>query len=259
MTEREEAMEAKAIILAAGMGTRLKPLTLTSHKCMTKVNGTPIIHNALNCLKSIGVKEVEIVVGYLAEEIRNTLGDSFDTVKLNYTINDIYSETNTSYSLKLGLETAKNYDRLFVLEGDVFFSLALLERLADDRHENATLLEKYNPALDGTFAQVDESGYVIDWTHKSMREPGYTLEDKYKTINLHKFGKAFVESCLYPSVEKTCRKTQGKDPLENVMRSIVRKDQRAVYGLDSAGIKWFEIDDCKDLAIAEELFREEAK
>ncbi len=250
-------METKAIILAAGMGTRLKPLTLTSHKCMTKVNGTPIIYNALNCLKSIGVKEVEMVVGYLAEEIKHTLGDSYDTIKLNYVVNDIYSETNTSYSLKLGLEKTGNYDKLFILEGDVFFSLALLERIEDDSHDNTTLLEKYNPALDGTFAEMDESGYVVDWTHKSMREPGYTLEDKYKTINIHKFSKAFVETSLYPSVKEICRKTEGKDPLENVMRTIVRNDKRAVYGLDSGGMKWFEIDDCKDLAIAEELFREE--
>lgn len=252
-------METKAIILAAGMGTRLKPLTLTSHKCMTKVNGIPIIYNALNCLKSIGVREVEIVVGYLAEKIKHALGDSFDTVKLNYVVNDIYSETNTSYSLKLGLEKTENYDKLFVLEGDVFFSLSLLERIADDRHDNATLLEKYNPALDGTFAEVDESSYVMDWTHKSMREPDYTLEDKYKTINIHKFSKAFVETFLYPSVKESCRKTGGKDPLENVMRTIVRKDKRAVYGLGSGGNKWFEIDDCKDLAIAEELFRKEQR
>lgn len=252
-------MEAKAIILAAGMGMRLKPLTLTSHKCMTKVNGTPIIHNALGCLESIGVKEAGIVVGYLAEEIRHALGDSFGTLKLNYAVNDIYSETNTSYSLKLGLEEVQDYDRLFVLEGDVFFSQALLERIDCDRHENATLLEKYNPALDGTFAQVDESGYVTDWTHKSMREPGYTLEDKYKTINIHRFSRGFTERELYPSVEEACRKNAGKDPLENVMRSIVRRDKRAVFGLDSAGMKWFEIDDCKDLAIAEELFGEEEK
>ena len=252
-------METKAIILAAGMGTRLKPLTLKNHKCMTKVNGTPIIYNALSCLESIGVEEVEIVVGYLAEEIENTLGNSFNRIKLNYVLNDIYSETNTSYSLKLGLEKAKNFDRLFVLEGDVFFSLALLKKIAEDSHHNVTLLEKYNAVLDGTFVEIGEAGYVVDWTHKSMREPNYTLEDKYKTINIHKFYRGFVDDILYPSIVETCRETEGKAPLENVMRVIVRGNKKAIYGLDSAGIKWFEIDDMKDLLVAEELFKEETK
>lgn len=249
-------MKRIAIILAAGMGTRLKPLTLTCHKCMTKVNGTPIIYNALNCLQNIGVREVELVVGYLADEINHVLGNSYGAVKLNYVLNDIYSKTNTSYSLKLGLEKAENYDSLFILEGDVFFSQDLLMRIAADQHENVTLLEKYNCALDGTFVEIDKTSHVIDWTHKSMREAGYTLEDKYKTINIHKFSGVFVKECLYPSVQEVCRKSEGKDPLENVMRKIVRSDKRAIYGLDSAGIKWFEIDDSKDLAAAEEIFKE---
>ena len=252
-------MKTKAIILAAGMGTRLKPLTLTSHKCMTKVNGTPIIYNALNCIQYIGIDEVELVVGYLADKIQNVLGDRFGRLKINYIVNDRYSETNTSYSLKLGLEKVENYDRLFILEGDVFFSLELLERIATDRHGNATLLEKYNTALDGTFVEISETGYVIDWTHKSMRKPGYTLEDKYKTINIHKFTKSFVDKCLYPCVEESCRKAEGREPLENIMQFLVQEDKEAIYGLDSAGLRWFEIDDINDLAAAEEIFKEGKK
>lgn len=248
-------MERKAVILAAGMGTRLKPLTLTTHKCMTRVNGVPILTRALECLRAADCREAALVVGYLADQIREEVGTSRAGLRLRYVENPVYAETNTSYSLQLGLEAAGDFDSLLVLEGDVFFEEALLRRLVRDPHDNATLLETYHPPLDGTFAERDEeSGYVRDWTHKSAREAGYTLEDKYKTINIHKFGRRFTEETLLPEARRVCEESAGREPLETVMRRIVRRDGRAVYGLASGGLKWAEIDDTRDLALAEALF-----
>lgn len=250
-------MEKKAIILVAGMGTRLKPLTLDNHKCQTKVNGKPILHNALDCLKMAGVSEILLVVGYLADKIKDDIGDDFNGLKVRYAENSSYSTTNTSYSLKIGLENISGYDTLFVLEGDVFFSPDLLKRIDEADAANVTLLEKYNPNLDGTFAEVSDDGYVVDWIHKSMRENGFTIEDKRKTINIHKFDRDFVTKTLIPYIQEACDAEKGREPLEYVMQRIVRKFPKAVYGLDSAGLKWFEVDDRKDLAIAEQIFGEE--
>lgn len=248
-------MTAKAIILVAGMGTRLQPRTLTTHKCLTKVNGTPILYNALDNLNDIGVSETVLVIGYLGDEIKKEIGSKYKEMKITYAVNDIYADTNTSYSLKIGLDTIDDYDVLYLLEGDVFFDNTLIRRLMDDEHENATMLEPYDPRLDGTFVKISDDGYVSDWTHKSMREEGYTLEDKYKTINIHRFSRRFVDDILLPDVNGMCEETKGKSPLENVMRKIVRSDSRAVYGLTSGEGLWFEIDDENDLKIAEEIFK----
>lgn len=249
-------MNKKAIILVAGMGTRLKPLTLKNHKCLTKVGNTPILYNALHNLQEEGVKEIVLVVGYLADAIKKQVGDVFEGVKIIYKENKIYDKTNTSYSLKLGLETVEDYDSVLLLEGDVFFEKALIHRLVQDLHPNATILENYREELDGTFVEKDRDGYVIDWTHKSKRESGYILTDKYKTVNIHKFERKFVESVLYPALQLICRQSDGKAPLENAMREIVRNNHRAIFGLCTKGDKWFEIDDVKDLSIAERIFEE---
>jgi choline kinase len=58
-------MKRKAIILVAGMGTRLKPRTDNTHKCLTEVNGCKILVNALTQLKNNSVDETILVVGYL--------------------------------------------------------------------------------------------------------------------------------------------------------------------------------------------------
>lgn len=252
-------MTKKAIILVAGMGTRLKPLTLSNHKCLTKVNGTPILFNALDNLKNIGIEETLLVVGYLSNAIKETVGESYNGMKISYAENSLYAQTNTSYSLLLGLQNLGGYDTLLILEGDVFFEKSLIYRLLTDPRDNATVLERYRPDLDGSFVEKDHDGYVIDWTHKSMREEGYTLEDKYKTVNIHRFGKIFVDLHLYPALMQSCSEKQGKEPIENVMRDIVRNNHRAIYGVMTEGSRWYEIDDLKDLAEAERIFKEESK
>lgn len=245
-----------AIILVAGKGTRLKPLTLHTHKCLTKVNGKEILFNALDKLAGNGIRHVTLVVGYLGDTIRAEVGSDHKGMSISYVENDIFDITNTSYSLLLGLKDQGEYDELFVLEGDVFFSDEIFRRLTEDSHVNATLLEPYRPDLDGTFVELNDEGFVADWTHKSMREAGYEVESKYKTINLHKFSKEFVDKVLFPDVEEICREKEGKEPLENVMRKIVREDHDAVYGVLSGGMKWYEIDDIDDLHRAESIFTE---
>lgn len=247
-------MIEKAIILVAGLGTRLRPRTLKAHKCMTKVNGVPIIQNALDNLSAAGIVEVTLVTGYLGNEIRAAIGAEHHGMRVRYTVNERYDTTNTSCSLKIGLGVIDDFDSLYILEGDVFFEKGLFKRLQDSEYLNATLLEPYNPQLDGTFVTLGKDGFVTDWTHKSMREDGYRLDDKLKTINIHRFDKAFVENNLQSTVDKLCKETQGTAPLENVMRDIVRQNGHAVYGLASGGLKWFEIDDENDLKTAEKIF-----
>lgn len=248
-------MDKKTIILAAGMGTRLKPLTLETHKCMTLVNETPILFNALGNLQSIGVKNVVIVVGYLADQIQNQVGNSYMDLHIKYVVNDRYEETNTSYSLKLGLEASGEYETLYLLEGDVFFEKNLLDLIDRCLEENATLVEKYQPYLDGTFVDLNADSYVTEWTHKSVRKDGYRVEDKYKTINIHKFSKEFVDNILIKKVKEICEATDGSAPLEYVMESIVKENGNQIYGLECGEFKWYEIDDLQDLKRAEEIFR----
>ena len=118
----------KAIILVAGRGTRLKPLTDTIPKCLTEVNGKPILFNALEHLEKNKIEETILVVGYLRDKIEERIGNFFGNMKITYVKNDIYDKTNTSYSLWLALKDLLIDDSLLVLEGDVFFEEELLKR-----------------------------------------------------------------------------------------------------------------------------------
>lgn len=241
----------KAIILVAGMGTRLKPFTDNIPKCLTEVNGKPIIINALEKLEKSNIKETILVIGYLGDEIKKTIGNNFGNMKITYVDNPIYDKTNTSYSLWLAMKDLK--ENLLILEGDVFFEEKLLNDFLNHEREDLTIVEKYNPDLDGTFVELDKSNIVTDWIHKNDRSNDFVIEDKHKTVNIHKFSRTFVEEWLIPHLKKHVDENGGKSPLENVFRDII-KNQGKIQAFN-AKTKWFEVDNIQDLKKAEEIFK----
>ena len=117
----------KAIVLNAGEGKRLRPLTRDMPKCLLEIGGKTILEHQLSGLDKCGIKTVMLVLGYkfpmILEKIRHC---SFD-LRIEYMINPIYSKTNTAYSLWL-VRDEMNQDFVY-LNGDVFFHMNILKRL----------------------------------------------------------------------------------------------------------------------------------
>ena len=85
----------KALILAAGFGKRLQPITNTLPKSMVEVNGTPLLVNALNNLTALGITEIGIVVGHMADYIKDHIGTEFKGARISYYENPRYLETRS--------------------------------------------------------------------------------------------------------------------------------------------------------------------
>lgn len=229
----------------------MKPLTNRIPKCLTEINGIPILVNTLNNLEKKGIKEIILVVGYLENTIRQKIGKEFGRIKINYVVNSIYDRTNTSYSLWLAVKDLN--EPILILEGDVFFENNLIEKFLADKRSDLTILERYNSNLDGSFVSLDKDKIVTSWVHKKDRPEGFTLEDKYKTVNIHKFSKNFVNKWLIPFLRQHVKENNGESPLEFVFRDII-KEGGIIEGFVTND-KWFEIDDIKDLKIAEKIFK----
>lgn len=110
----------KAVILAAGVGSRLRPLTNLRPNPLIEVNGTPILHNALRKLGAVGVEEVTIVVGYRKDAIQYAFGSRFGQLELNYVESTVFDRTDTAYSLWLARDALRS-DDCYLLEDDAFF------------------------------------------------------------------------------------------------------------------------------------------
>jgi choline kinase len=93
----------KAIILNAGEGRRLRPLTLNTPKCLLKVGDKTILEGQLSNLSSCGINEVVMVVGYLSEKVMNFAENNFPNLNFKFVRNDVYATTNTLHSLWIAL------------------------------------------------------------------------------------------------------------------------------------------------------------
>ncbi len=95
----------QAIILAAGMGKRLKELTRNNTKCMVKVNGITMIERMLSQLEKQGMSRIVIVTGYEGPKLIAFIRHLEIQIPVEYVNNPIYDKTNNIYSLAL----AKDY------------------------------------------------------------------------------------------------------------------------------------------------------
>jgi L-glutamine-phosphate cytidylyltransferase len=144
-----------ALLLAAGLGSRLAPLTDTMPKCLVEVSGVPIIERLVRALDAHGIERLVIVTGYRAEMIRDYLGESFAGIAVEYIESPLFATTNTLYSLWLARQAI---DEPFLLvESDVVFDEPLLAPLlVPDRIAVSAQL----PWMSGPTVTLDAAGRV---------------------------------------------------------------------------------------------------
>lgn len=117
----------QAVILAGGMGTRMRPLTLTTPKPMIHINGKPFLWYIIDLLKKNGIKEIVLLVGYLHEQIEEYFKDGKDFgVTIKYSYSPIEDETGTRvYKAKDLLD-----ETFLLLYGDNYWPLQLTQLLS---------------------------------------------------------------------------------------------------------------------------------
>ena len=134
-----------ALLLAAGTGSRLQPLTQDAPKCLTEVNGTTILERLVSNLRTMGFTRLIVVVGYLEGCIREALTRLAGDFKIEFISSPRYRTTNNIYSLWMARNTIR--EPFLLVESDLVFDDALLEgMLVPDRIAVSRIL----PWMNGT-------------------------------------------------------------------------------------------------------------
>lgn len=128
-----------AIILAAGRSMRLRPLTDDRPKCLLPMGSKTILDWQLDALRSVGVHDLLVVVGYRQDMIRGHLAQHPD-MRITYVENPNFATTNTLFSLRCALETHEG--DFYYLNADVVFDPQIMARLA--------------PGEDGAYLAIDK-------------------------------------------------------------------------------------------------------
>ena len=132
----------KAVILAAGTASRLRPLTSTTPKCLLKVNGKTLLERTLDNFISNGITEFLIVTGYLQEMIIDFVKTNYPELNVKFLYNKDYATTNNIYSLFLAEEFACGND--FILsDSDILFSKDIIAALLADKNPDVLAMNRH--------------------------------------------------------------------------------------------------------------------
>jgi histidinol-phosphate/aromatic aminotransferase/cobyric acid decarboxylase-like protein/choline kinase len=246
-------MAHTAIILAAGAGRRLRPLTDRLPKTLVAVNGTPILENALRHLAATGVRDAVVVTGAHAEAITGRYGDRFAGIRLRYVHNPRFAETNNIVSLDLALRSVEG--DLLLLEGDVFFEPTVLRRLLDTPGACVAAVDEFRPGMSGTAVTVADPDAFHDTGAAAVERlvlgreqgPDFDRSAAFKTANLYRFSADFVRSRLRPHLAAFLVSGATDQYYELALAAIALAGRGEIRAAHLGGLAWAEIDDPADL------------
>ncbi len=223
----------RAIILAAGRGTRLNPLTDDCPKCLLPLgNSKVLLDYQIEALRRVGIEDIVLVVGYCSERIRGYYGSS-----LRYVDNPDFLTTNSIYSLYMARR--KLDTEILLFNCDILFHPDILRRILSSEYPNVVAVDTRIERLSGEMNVAFDHQGCISTISKGLNP----LEAQAQSVQLVKFDAAGAQTVKL-EVERliTLRKknlfpTSSYDPLIKA---------GLLYAVDTGGLPWAEIDSHKD-------------
>jgi choline kinase len=151
----------KTVILAAGAGSRLKPLTDHMPKCLLKVGVKCILEMTIENLLATNNSEIIIVTGYLENKIREFIRERFPHLQITYIYNKLYASTNNIYSLWLAKDEVLG-DDMMMLDSDIVFDERIISKLQNSGYKNCLALKRHEVHDEEIKVKTDAHGCVIE-------------------------------------------------------------------------------------------------
>lgn len=232
----------KALILAAGLGTRLAPITDTCPKSMVPVNGKPIIQKQIENLLENNITDITVIGGYLYEVLEQFIHEKYPEIRV---INSVdYATTNNMYSAFIGKEYVGDDDFL-MMNADVYYDSSVIKSLLEFAKPNAIVTDIGN-YLEESMKVIENNGHLVEIAKTITQEDALGA-----SIDVYKFskegGNVFFEKCREYIEDKKELKKWSEVALNDILSEV------KFYACPLNG-RWYEIDNHDDLKIAEELF-----
>ena len=236
----------KAVIVAAGMGTRIRPLSNEIPKAFIEIGDVPLIIRSLDNLNSIGIKDVIIVVGYMEEYFRTQLGSNFKEIKITYVLNNEYANTGSMYSLSQTEGIID--DDILLLESDLLYEQRALDILINSPEPSEILVAPLSGSGDEVYIIVNNENELIDLGKNIMNK----TEAIGELVGISKLSLKFL-SDLYKKAKEDYQRNENNYHYEESIFKLSKTYPIKCKLIEN--LSWIEIDNYKDLKIAlEEIY-----
>lgn len=234
-----------ALLLAAGTGSRLFPLTQNSPKCLTLVNEKSILERLVSRLKKQGFKRLVIVTGYLENCIREFLGAKSGNMTIEYIHSPLYKTTNNIYSLWMARKIIN--EPFMLIESDLVFDSSQLDNMI---FPDRIAIAHMQPWMNGTTVSINQAQRVKSYHDGTTK---HIHEDRYKTVNIYSFSLPTWHS-IVKRLNQHIAAGIVNSYYETVFSDMVADGSLSLKAVTFDNNLWYEIDTIEDLAEAEKLF-----
>lgn len=236
--------EMKALILAAGLGTRLAPITNDRPKSLVPVNGQSILFKQIDNLHRSGIYNITIVSGYKADMLEKTVHEKHPEIQIIESVN--YAETNNMYSAYIARDIMYNHEFL-MMNADVFYDPSVIAALMKYKGKDAIVTD-IGTYLEESMKVVEKDGRLVRISKTVAPEDALGA-----SIDIYKFSaegsRAFFDKCAEYIEDKKELKLWSEVALNDILAEVE-------FNACPLNGRWVEIDSHDDLAAAEKLFAE---
>jgi choline kinase len=236
----------KTVILAAGAGSRLKPLTDHIPKCLLKAGGKSILEMTIENLQATTNSEIIIVTGYLENTIREFIRDRFPHINVTFIHNSLFASTNNIYSLWLAKDEVIG-DDMMMMDSDIIFDKMIITRLLNSGHNNCLALKRHKVHEEEIKVKTDVSGRVLE-IGKNVNPSDAVGE----SIGIEIFGKETLND-LFGLLDQMVVHEKKVNLFYEAAFQILADNKKDIYIVDTTDYMCMEIDTREDLIIADEL------
>lgn len=232
----------QAVILAAGISKRLRPLTDNIPKCLLEIGSSNLLHMTVENVIANGINEFIIVTGYREDMIKDYLKKNFDGVNFVFLTNKDYENNNNSYSLWMTKDFIR--DDMLLLDSDILFDKSIIEKLLKSGHENC-LAVNFTKHLD------EEQIKVIINSENEILEIGkeVSIENSAgESIGIERFSAYFLKELFAILDRKITEENNVNEFYEASFQEVIDKKifRNSIYAVDVSQYECMEIDTAED-------------
>jgi choline kinase len=231
----------KAVLLAAGLAKRLRPLTDSTPKCLLDINEKNLLHRAIENIEANGIKDFIVVTGYRENMIIDYINENFSHLSFEFLSNKDYMNNNNSYSFWMTKDIAG--DEILLLDSDILFEKEIIKKLIDSGKKTCLALKKHKLDEEQIKVLMDEESRVIE-----IGKEVDLQKAQGESIGIEIISGKFLKELYNVMDRKITRENNVNEFYEVSFQEVINRNDEniSMYGVDISEFSCIEIDTVED-------------